>query len=236
LPDAIEATRGELQQIESQRLADVQTRANTRDRLMVKIVTIHNFYKSCTNRLVKELFGEMLLVKQEGYGPDYPESFLPLDSSDFVATHHLLCLEAWGSLEPIAGLRHCVQSVCEPYHVISPLLALVEDAGQEPHISQLRRLIREHRESGRELISSGGFTIKKAKRTDRALSTLLKELVVALMCDDHWKHGNATLIGGGVIRFKTEQLWERSGYKPLLSPEGPLQSRRARSESDPRLS
>lgn len=181
----------------------------------IKIVTLNNFYRSVHDELARRLFVEMLRLKAEGYGPDYPEGFLPIDSTDYVVTHHLICREESGAFVPVAGLRQAHLSVCDHYSFTLPFLALVEEAAGWDQAKVLRGMINDHRVTGKTFISSGGFTIRRDLRSDVASSAYFCELIAALTCMDHVEHGGATMIGGGVVRFKTEKFWGRVGYAPI---------------------
>jgi hypothetical protein len=120
-------------------------------------------------------------------------------------------------LMPIAGFRQVLLSVSDAYRITAPFLALVEDSKCQEQLKVLKGVVNNHRTQSRELISSGGFTIRKEYRGGGGLSATIRELVVALMYSDYHEYGNATHIGGGVVRFKTDQLWLQVGYKPIES-------------------
>ena len=66
----------------------------------IKVITLDRFYACSDIPVARDLFGKMILLRAQGYGPDYPDFFLPVDSADYICRHHLFCIEDQGELWP----------------------------------------------------------------------------------------------------------------------------------------
>ena len=86
------------------------------------IVTLDNFNRNFADPQAQELFMGMIQLRREGYGPEYPESYLPFDGADYYCWHHLVCRRTNKGLEPIAGFRQVPLSRADYHHETMPLL------------------------------------------------------------------------------------------------------------------
>lgn len=168
------------------------------------------------NAQATEFFIKLLQVRAAGYGPDYPKHHLPMDSGDYVARHHIFCLEqSDGSLEAVSTYLVCDLSRYDYYHLQLPIVSLAKAVNVQPHIQALDTLLDFHRKTNLNFSYAGGFTIKKEYRKDRELSKLMRELCIATVFDDFIRQNMACLMCVGVPRFKTELLWEQGGFNKM---------------------
>ncbi|MEW6058234.1 MAG: hypothetical protein AB1540_16650 [Bdellovibrionota bacterium] len=181
----------------------------------LEVVTIDNFYENLQNPLAQELFTGLLLLRAEGYGPDYPKSFLPYDVVDFVAIHHLFCIRENQKLTPVGAFRQMLLSRADFYKLTLPIYKLAKESRSEPHILAVEKLIKSHRGAKTDLLYSSSFTIKKTLRGERHLTDTIKELVPALTLHDLKTHNIGSTLGGSALRFKTDSLFEKWGYSPI---------------------
>jgi hypothetical protein len=79
----------------------------------------------------------------------------------------------------------------------------------------LKEIIEEHRQRRQTLFYSSAFTIAKEYRKDRALPSLILELVPALTYSDILEDKIVSTLGGSALRFKTRPLFERWGYRAI---------------------
>ncbi|MGZ5279528.1 MAG: hypothetical protein ACXWC9_06280, partial [Pseudobdellovibrionaceae bacterium] len=80
------------------------------------------------NDTFKDLFHDMVRLKLQGYGLEYPRGVLPVDTSDFIATHLLVCKEEGSRLRPIMGFKTTSFADCEHHQIAFPALGLVQAA------------------------------------------------------------------------------------------------------------
>lgn len=181
----------------------------------IRLVTLDNAYRSATQPLAKTMFGELIGLRAEGYGAEYPPSFLPLDSADYVVWHHLFCIEEATRLKPIAGFRQVSLKRCDFYQIKMPLLKTAEDASADKHLMALNTIFSESRAKNSDAVYSAGLTIKKHYRGIKELSTLVRELGAALTYADMLERAVQTYVCAAVLRFKTNVWFQDVGYRPL---------------------
>lgn len=190
----------------------------------LRLVTVDNPYRQLGRPHVQQLFVEMMARKAEGYGPpDYPEHTLPMDATEFVARHHLFCLDEPQALRVIGGYKTISLARCDLYGLTPPYVGLARTNGGARQAAALVDLCERGRAAGRDLLFSAGLTIDRTlRRQHRALSAVLKECMAALMIDDSERGGRSPMIIGGTPRFRTDVLCQQIGYRPLRDGAGPL--------------
>lgn len=182
----------------------------------LRVVTIDNPYLCAPQSpLARDLYGELLRLRAEGYGPEYPSSFLPLDKADYISWHHLYCLEEEGRFVPIAGFRQVPLKRCDFYQIDMPLLETVKRAGADMHMRALENIIKQHRNNVADMVYSSGLTIRKPYKGNKDLSFFIREMGAALTYVDMLEHCVGTLVTGAVIRFGTHIWFQNVGYEPL---------------------
>lgn len=189
---------------------------------MFKIVVLDNPYQCFNEPWVKCLFAEMVELRLNAYGPDYPKSFLPMDLVDYVARHYLICEENinGGPPVPFAGFRHISLQRLDYYDLPMPLLTAAQKSGAHAHEQALCNMIQRHRENGTNLVYSSSFTIKKSYRKREGLSAFIRELVAALIFDEYRTDQVSEIVCGSALRFKTRDYFEQIGFNSLNDANG----------------
>jgi len=181
----------------------------------IEIVTLDNYWSCAETPYVRELLGEIHLLRKMGYGPDYPKHFLPFDNTDYFCIHHLFFQTVDGKRNLVGGFRQVTLESCDFYRMDIPLYELVKKENAEQHTHVLSELISSHRKSQANLIYSSALTIKKSFRQDRDLSKTILELVPALTLYDMKTRNVPTVVGAAAPRFKTDITFQKWGYTPI---------------------
>lgn len=199
----------------------------------LRLVTLHNFYGSTHDQSARDLFAGIADLRAKGYGPEYPPNFLPLDSADFVSTHHLICVEEDHRLVPVAGYRTVPAEVLYYYRLALPQLATAQDSSAIGHVRAIEFLQEQHAREDRTLVAANYMTIRKEFRKNESVRRLIKDYLSATMYEETAVLRNASMILAGTLRFKTETLFVKLGYRPLEangSALGPYPKRSAGGE------
>lgn len=184
------------------------------DRL--RIVTLDNAYRAAADsELARNLFGELIRLRSEGYGPEYPETFLPVDKADYVIWHHLYCIEEEGKLIPVSGFRQVSLKRCDFYNIRVPLLETAESAQSSDHVNALNEIFSHHRSRDTDVVYSAGLTTRHQYRGNKELSLFIREMGAALTYADMLERGVSALVCAAILRFKTHLWFKTVGYNPL---------------------
>lgn len=181
----------------------------------LKIVTLENFYKNIYSPENREMFMKLMQLREQGYGHEYPENFLPVDVSDFVVCHHLFCIEDDRGLVPIAGGTHASMKRCDQYNVALPIDSLGQKSKNPIHGEAVRDLLQDFRQNGKDLVNGVRLTIAQEYRGNREISEQVKELVAGLLVADTEMYGLSAIVTDAIVRFKTDRLFHKMGFRPM---------------------
>jgi hypothetical protein len=184
-----------------------------------RIVQLDNPFELWSDALVRNLFEKTATLKFQGYGPKYPKGVIPMDTSDWVATHYLLCHETHGELQPVMGFRRVTLERCRKHYLPFPPLAACHEAGCRQHIRDIDQFVSTFRDRPDRLSYTACFTIAPQLRTDRILVEKLCQLLVAQHYFFHEEEGNGhEVITAAVVRFQMDTLLSTYGFDPLVRP------------------
>lgn len=181
----------------------------------IRIVSLENCYANIANKMAGDFFSQLISLRAGSYGPDYPKHYLPLDQSDFIATHHLFCFEEDGKLKAFGGLRQLNSSLLRSYKMPFPLLTSVSEAGASAHFTALKRMIEVAESAGREVLYSSRFVLEKTTRTNRELGKVFKEIIAGITYADFVRFKDPCFVAGSALRFKTQPFFEQLGLHPV---------------------
>jgi hypothetical protein len=185
-----------------------------------QIVQLGNPFASWHDPIVRSLFEKTATLKFEGYRPKFPRGVVPVDASDWVADHFLVCLHHRAGLEPIMGFRRVTLARCrEHYLPFSPLM-MCHESGCGEHIREMKKLVRQFDEEPEQLSYTGSFTILPDLRADWMLKQELLHLMVVLHYLFHEEEtAGHEIITAAAPRFKLDVMLQAYGFIPLLEPK-----------------
>lgn len=192
------------------------------DRL--KLVTLENFHQNVLDPTAHRFFSDLCRIRVQGYSPEYPVHFLPLDTLDFISTHHILCFETSGSWVPFCAIRHVSLTTLNFYKIPLTLLSVSQEIQDSRNTRALEEFIQKHSDQKRELIYSSRFTLAKQHREKELLATV-REIIAGIYYDDIQKHHSAAVVGAGVLRLqKNLRFYLDLGFEVMKDEKGTLNS------------
>lgn len=190
-----------------------------------RILTLTYPYEMMSDKTVSNYLGQILALKIRGYQEEYPNGVLPIDTSDFIALHHIVCLELKNELRPIMGFKTTPYSRCEKHRIPFPALSLASQAGAPKHYQALEKIMARCLLEKKELAYASSWTIDPIFRKDKGSSLELRGLFETLYILGHKDYNIDEMILGGTLRFKTEVMFAKMGHNPLVDEnEQPLPS------------
>lgn len=184
-----------------------------------QIVQMENPFESWHDPVIRRLFEKTSTLKFKGYRPKFPQGVLPLDASDWIADHFLLCRHDRGDIEPVMGFRRMKLARSRQYFQGFAPALICHESGCTHHIRAIDKLIQRF-DSQPELISyTGSFTIMPELRADRMLIEELVRFMVVLHYLFHEEEGTGhEIVTAAAPRFKLDALLQSYGFVPLLEP------------------
>lgn len=183
-----------------------------------QLVILNCPYERWDHQAVRTLFAKMVSLKKEGYGSRYINDVLPVDTSDFIATHVLLCeKQRDGVLEPIMGYKSISIEKCRQYNLNFPGLSLVQSAKMPLHTQAIEKIIEQCDVNQKGLAYLGSWTVsqKFKSRSFKNRNLNLKEAFSTFYRLLYQEQNISEVVIGGTLRFRTEKLFYNLGHRPL---------------------
>ena len=167
----------------------------------------------------RDLFYKMIQMKLRGYEAEYPAGVLPIDTTDFIATHVLVCEEKKGNLIPLTGTK-VTRLVDTLHHQISfPGLSLVHAAESKVHIEAMKRLIDRCIKNRTDLSYAGSWTTLPEARKNPSLNEQIIPLFQSAFINYHLDENIPEIITAGVLRFKVDRFCQKVGYEKMTDQD-----------------
>jgi hypothetical protein len=186
----------------------------------LRLVVLDCPYETWNDPPVREWFGKMVALKLMGYQKEYPWGILPLDGSDFIGTHLMVCEEREGQLLPLLAYKSISLGRCRIHQSTFPVLGLAMGCRSERHVAALEAILARHEADPSRLSYDGSWTIHPEARRDQQRTTLLREIMQAVHVLHHERRGTQEFLSLGAVRFKVEQFLGFWGYRPILDLSG----------------
>ncbi|MGZ3770221.1 MAG: hypothetical protein ACXVCP_11380 [Bdellovibrio sp.] len=189
-----------------------------------QLVIVECPYEIWDNPLVQTIFLKMVALKRQGYGNNYDKNVLPVDTSDFIGTHVLLCIkDIDGTWKPIMGYKSISLKKCQEYNLTFPGLNLVYSAKMPQHIQAVENIVRRCIDQQQGLAYCGSWTIdvefkKNYYQNHKDLTDATTVFYFALKNQQNINE----IVLGGTLRFHTEKIFSNWGCKPISLNEQEL--------------
>lgn len=184
----------------------------------LRVVTVDGALRGWDDPAVRAWFNAAVGVKLLGFGRRYSSAVLPVDTTDFVATHVLSCLPYEGCLYPVAGYRIIDEPCCTAHCLPYPARTLALSANAPAHVRAVDSFLRTHSATA----YLGSWTIHPELGGNAALRAALREhfAVGALLATV--ERGTTGWLVGATLRFKVDRLLRAVGFRSLRNDDEPL--------------
>lgn len=182
--------------------------------LPIEIVILRCPYLNLNNPETMNLFSKMMRLKYKGYGNRHLLGSLPLDTTDFVADHPLICVrdEQLG-LIPISGSKVITYDTCKFFNLDFAMESCFKKGGNTEHMSTLMQIIGESKTNNKTIAYHGGYTIDPSIVTLESDREKVRELFMGITALYFKENNVSELLGLGVPKFKTENFFYQWGYE-----------------------
>lgn len=181
----------------------------------LKVVVVNSPYDQWSNPIVRELFTNTVGLKINSYGKFYPMGTIPVDTTDFVGTHLLICIEEFNKIKPIATYRSITWQRCMETCLNFPLQNILETSNALDHLSVLKEIMNNHEKNPSALVYQSGWAIDAQVKENRTLVKDVKDIMTAIVALNSWEEGIKETVGAGSTLVKADKYfasWGASGF------------------------
>lgn len=177
--------------------------------------------------LATDIYPKLIAFKRIGYQKEYGEFVLPFDSSDFIASHVLLCeKQKTGDLIPVLGFKSVTLRRCDDFRIPFPMLGMLEskdNVNQESKDAVLK-LMNHYRQNSlsEKFAYNGSFTIIPRLREDKVLMKHLWDITFSLITNYYIESGIDHVVAVCAMRFNVHKKKEELGWNTINGLNGPL--------------
>ena len=185
----------------------------------IKIVVLDCPINHWEDPKVRSLFNEIIQFKLEGYWAEYPHDVIVTDTSDFIGTHLLACVEQDSVLKPIMGYKAVTVRRCEYFHQTFPALNCLKNlVGHDLDYARMLKVVNNCKNKGIDISYDSAWTASEEVRKNKELSKKIREITTTLAVFYHQNYSVPEWITGGVLKFKTDQYFKWMGLEEITEP------------------
>ncbi len=182
---------------------------------------LNDFYSQSRNPDAQSQLIDVINIRKDGFGPDYPPGHLPIDAFDFVGRHFILYKTVESREIPVATWRHTSAKQAENYRITPPFLCTVGEPSLLRHKHAIEERLALDKQKSKDTVYMGAFSISKPWRQEAGVSEIAKELGIATMIQDI-NHHDTRYLSGATLRFKINILLEQAGFERIQDHCGEL--------------
>jgi hypothetical protein len=163
-----------------------------------------------------KLLGRALKMKHEGYVATYGDNSLPMDKTDFFATHLLLCEEKDDDLWPVIAYKSVSFDRCLFYGAEFPGTSLMKSDGHPSCVAEIDRIIAAADSPGTISFDSSWAQALSYRFSGNApMKRWLREVVTMMAVRHHEDYGLPHFFTCGVVQVHTDQFFRELGLREL---------------------
>lgn len=187
---------------------------NTRATLVgmdaIRWFTLDCLYLQSDAPRARDVFNAMLSLRVEAYRARFAHRYLPVSTIDFIARHHVFCVEHDGELRALAATMQISLATCDRFGIGFPAVERCRTSDAETHRRVAEDQVARSRAGDAALLYWGRYCRLPAAAGGDTLSAALGEMFVAAVVDDHLA-APARSVGFGHDRVVP--LYERIGFR-----------------------
>ncbi len=191
-----------------------------------RFVVLRAPYEIMDFDVVQKIFPSLIQLKTTGYRQEYQKNVLPFDSSDFVASHLLMCEKDGRNLRPVLGMKSVTLKRCDDHRISFPMLSMLERLDSDINSKDpVQKILHSYREKGIEekIAYNGSFTILPHLREDKVLMKYLWEVSFSLMANYYIDYEIDHVLAVCATKFKVNKKKEEYGWNYIRNGEKTLE-------------
>ena len=180
----------------------------------VEIVILRCPYINMDNPKTRDLFSKMMYLKYKGYGNRHALGSLPLDTTDYIADHPLICIrDNNGELIPVCGSKVMTYETCQFFNLEFAMESCFKKANKDVHLRKLFEIIGEAKKNQKTLAYHGGYTIDPLIGAAPKEREMIRDFFIGITLLYFKENNISELLGLGVPHLKTDKFFYQWGYE-----------------------
>jgi len=189
-----------------------------------QFVLLRCAYELMEHSPVQKLLPALINFKTTGYRKEYDPHVLPFDTSDFIASHLLMCEKTTtGDFVPVLGMKSVTLKKCDDHRIGFPMLGMLEALGSTAlHKNVVLQMMENYRTQGQseKLAYNGSFTIHPRLREDKVLMKHLWEVSFSLLTNYYTDYQINHVIAVCATQFNVHKKKEQHGWNFIPDSSG----------------
>ena len=181
-------------------------------------------YELMDYTVVQKLLPQLIKFKTTGYRKEYDQHVLPFDTSDFIASHLLMCENLpSGELVPVLGMKSVTLKKCDDHRITFPMVGMLEGLhSTQEHKNVIQKMIESYRsvQQAEKLAYNGSFTIHPRLREDKVLMKYLWEVSFSLLTNYYIEYQINHVIAVCATQFNVHKKKEQHGWNFIPDTTG----------------
>jgi hypothetical protein len=188
----------------------------------LQVIVLEKPYETLNDDFGRQMFAGVMALKIRGYLAIHNEGAMPVDTTDFIATHLIVTRKN----DPINNVLMAYKSTsyldCEKFKLAFPFTQLLKNAGHPNCSLEMDRILAECAAKKEDLSYDTGWTICPSVREDKELQGVLKEMLTMFVVNHHKDYNIPHWVTLGILKVKTDQYFLKMGLdeisdQPILS-------------------
>lgn len=181
------------------------------------IVILENPYTTLSQEEAKIVFSNMIATKIKGYTAIHSNNVMPVDATDFIATHVIVSNKENPFEEIYMSYKSISYKACERYNLTFPFMYLLKNYAHPDCFKQMDEFLGTCKSKDEDLTYDTGWTINPIVREDKILQSYLKEMISMFAINQHRDYGIKHWVTLGICKVKTDQHFLQMGLKDISS-------------------
>ena len=190
----------------------------------LRVVIIKCPYVNWSQKDTQLYFSKMVSLKLKSYCEKHHVGVMPVDTTDFVADHILICSEEEGDLTPILGVKSLDYDRCNLFHIDFTIEAFLRKGGHQKHLKALYSILEKSKSKQEKISYYSSWAMRPEVSRDRPLATYIKKIYTGLTLLHHTHENIKHLLGLGVPKYRTDSFFYTWGFERISYDNHPLEN------------
>jgi hypothetical protein len=179
------------------------------------IVVLECPYQNLSLEEAKITFSNMINTKIEGYKAVHNDGVMPVDTTDFIATHLIVANKNDPFNDIYMSYKSISYKTCEKYNIPFPFMTLLKNHAHPDCLLKMEEILEECKKLNQDLSYDTGWTINPKVRGNTDLQADLKEIITMFVLNHHRDYQIPHWVTLGICKVKTDQYFLKMGLQEI---------------------